>query len=94
MRKTTFRQWVLTAKVTDDPVGDFIQDARHDIKIGNHTFWTRPIRGPARLRLYFGLNNACAGCLGTAAGRWCARALAASRARRSLATAPGAESPL
>jgi hypothetical protein len=42
MRKTTFRQWVLTAKITDDPVGDFIQDARHIIKmnspIGNLTF--------------------------------------------------------
>jgi hypothetical protein len=69
MRKTTFRQWVFAAKVTDDPVGDFIEDARHEIKM-NRTFWARPIRGPAKLRLYLRLNNACAECLATVPDVW------------------------
>lgn len=35
----TFRRFILTAEVTDDPRGDFIQDARREIEAGR--FWDR-----------------------------------------------------
>jgi len=35
----TFRRFILTAEVTDDPRGDFIQDARSEIEAGR--FWKR-----------------------------------------------------
>lgn len=35
----TFRKFILNAEVTDDPRGDFILDARREIKAGR--FWKK-----------------------------------------------------
>jgi hypothetical protein len=31
----TFKQWIKTTNITDDPVGDFIADARQDPRLPN-----------------------------------------------------------
>ena len=48
-----FRQWVEQAKVTDNPVGDFIGDFKADKKAPDY------FESLDRLRLYLHVRNAC-----------------------------------
>jgi hypothetical protein len=70
----SFRDWVLAAEVTDDPVGDFIADARRviamDPPLGNLNFWARWIRGKPSLRQYLEMNHACQECLDAVPDIW------------------------
>jgi hypothetical protein len=59
-----FRQWVNQAKVTDDPVGDFIGDYRRD-KTAPGEF-----ESLARLRLYLSVRTACPEAIEAAVRAW------------------------
>jgi hypothetical protein len=52
-RVIEFKQWANQARVTNDPVGDFIEDFRSDKKAPDD------FESLARLRLYLHIRNAC-----------------------------------
>jgi hypothetical protein len=60
----TFRQWTDRARVTDDPVGDFIGEYREDKKAPDD------FESLDRLRLYLHMRNACPEAIEAAAGAW------------------------
>ena len=64
MNQTTFSQWAIRARVTDDTVGDFIGDFRRDQSAPND------FESLARLRLYLHTKNACPEAIKAAAGAW------------------------
>jgi YozE SAM-like protein len=59
-----FRQWAIQARVTDDPVGDFIGDFRRDKRAPSDFESLDRLRGHLRLR------NACPEAIEAAAGAW------------------------
>jgi hypothetical protein len=64
MNQTTFSQWVIRARKTDDAVGDFIGDFRRDKRAPSH------FESLARLRLDLHTKNACPRAIEAAAGAW------------------------
>jgi hypothetical protein len=62
--KVTFRDWVKAARVTDDPAGDFIEDARSDKRMPEDFLSLR------RLRLYLSIRNACPEAIAAARDAW------------------------
>jgi len=65
--KTPFRDWVMRAKITDDPAGDLIGDIRRDTRL-----WCRPldIHSAAELRAHLRFRSACDGALKAAGTVW------------------------
>jgi hypothetical protein len=59
-----FSQWAIRARMTGDPVGDFIGDFRRDKRAPSH------FESLARLRLYLKTKNACPEAIEAAAGAW------------------------
>src|SRR6516165_3328923 len=59
-----FSQWAIRARMTDDPVGDFIGDFRSDKRAPSD------FESLARLRLYLKTKNACPEAIEAAAGAW------------------------
>jgi hypothetical protein len=64
MSKTTFKVWLAAAHVTNDPVGDFISDARQDAQLPE-TFTSA-----ARLRGYLRTRHASLEVLATVPAIW------------------------
>jgi YozE SAM-like protein len=62
--KWTFRQWANQAKVTDDPIGDFIDDFNSDRGAPDD------FESLDRLRVYLQLKNACLEAVEAAASAW------------------------
>lgn len=53
----SFRSWLKRTQITDDPVGDFVQDSRELIEKPSQ------IRSPGQLRAFLYSRNACPECL-------------------------------
>ena len=64
MSKTTFKVWLAAAHVTNDPVGDFISDARQDAQLPE-TFTSA-----AQLRAYMRTRHASLEVLATVPAIW------------------------
>lgn len=59
----SFKTWVRKSKRTNDPVGDFIHDAKHDTTLPE-------ILGPAALKAYLISQEACPECLALVPKIW------------------------
>lgn len=64
---TTFVDWIMRARTTDDPVGNLIEDTRLIIKIAGRP---PPITSVQQLRSYLRLRGACSECLDTVPLAW------------------------
>jgi YozE SAM-like fold len=64
MSKTTFKVWLAAAHVTNDPIGDFVSDARQDAQL------PETITSAARLRGYLRTRHASQEVLATVPAIW------------------------
>jgi len=63
----SFKDWIATARITDDPEGDFVEDMRSDIRNAKTSADFSDI---AHLRRYLLLRGACQGAMEAVPGVW------------------------